>query len=385
MPTDLDLKRLGPFHARPRRRRTPVGASPGTLIADPAAERPTIRLIGYGPSEVEERDGLDSAAVAAALGRHAVVWVDVTGLADLELVRAIGRTFGFHPLALEDVINVHQRPKVEEYEDHVYIATRMLTASPEAGSEQLSLFAGASFVVTFQERPGDVFEPVRERLRHGRGQIRSLGPDYLAYALLDAVIDGYFPVLERYGERLEELEDRVVAEPHNALASEIHEMKRDLLALRRCVWPQREMINTLIRDENPCIKEQTRIYLRDCYDHCIQLMDMLETYREIASGLIDVYLSSMSTRLSEVMKVLTIIATIFIPLGFIASLYGMNFDPAVSPWNMPELEWYWGYPAALALMLAVALGLLGFFWRRGWIGRKARSRRARSPRAGRPP
>ncbi len=275
--------------------------------------------------------------------------------------------FNLHGLALEDVVNVHQRPKVEEYADHAFIVTRMIQAGLPPTTEQVSMFLGEGFLLTFQERPGDCFDPVRARLRSSRGQIRDRQADYLAYALLDAVIDGYFPVLETLGERLEVLEDAVTAEPPEAEATQIHEIKRELLLLRRAVWPQREMVNALTRETSPYVTDQTRLYLRDCYDHTIQLMDIVETYREIATGLVDIYLSSVSTRLNEIMKVLTIIATIFIPLGFVAGLYGMNFDASASPWNMPELRWYWGYPVALGVMAAAALGMLYYFYRKGWI------------------
>jgi magnesium transporter len=383
MNMDFRLRRLRARQAS-RRRRTPVGAAPGTLITDPAAAKTTIRVIGYGLDSLDERDCQTAAAVAESIGKYDVLWVDVTGLADSALLLDLGGIFGIHPLALEDVIDVHQRPKVEDYQEHIFIVTRMFAGPEDTDSEQISLFVGKGFVVTFQERPGDTFEAVRARLRQGRKQIRGEGADYLAYALIDAVIDGYFPVLEHYGERLEALQDRVLAEPHTDLAAEIHDMKRDLLTVRRAVWPQREMINALIRGEDHPFTQRTRIYLRDCYDHCIQLMDMVETYREIASGLIDVYLSSMSTRMNEIMKVLTIIATIFIPLSFVAAVYGMNFNPAISPWNMPELNWRWGYPAVLVLMITMAVGLLWFFWRRGWIGRGGRRRPKQDDGARRP-
>jgi magnesium transporter len=243
----------------------------------------------------------------------------------------------------------------------------MVAADSPAITEQISMFLGERVLLTFQERPGDCFDPVRTRLRAARGQIRNRQIDYLAYTLLDAVIDGYFPVLEGLGERLEDLEDRVIAAPADLEVARIHEIRRELLTIRRAVWPQREMVNALTRESSHYVTDQTRPYLRDCYDHTIQLMDIIETYREIATGLVDVYLSSVSTRLNEVMKVLTIIATIFIPLSFITGLYGMNFDTAASPWNMPELAWYWGYPMALGLMAVVAAGLLYYFYRKGWL------------------
>ena len=302
------------------------------------------------------------------VGRHAVTWINVDGLADIALIEAVGKLFNIHQLALEDVINVHQRPKVEEFDEHLFIVTRMLSEPSAKETEQVSMFLGKGFVVAFQERPGDVFEPVRQRLRRGSGQIRKLEADYLAYALLDAVIDGYFPALELRGEEVEHLEGLVVSKPREKLIGLIHETKRDLLELRRAVWPQREMLSALMRQEGTFIEERTKVYLRDCYDHIIQLIDIIETYRKVCSGLVETYLSSLSNRMNEIMKVLTIMATVFIPLSFIAGLYGMNFDTKVSPWNMPELGWRYGYPFALGLMLAVAGGLLWSFWRRGWIG-----------------
>ena len=324
--------------------------------------------MGYGPDDLEERQISKTEELKPLIGKWPVTWINVDGLADLALIRHLGEMFDLHGLALEDVVNVHQRPKVEEYGDHTFIVTKMIHGDRSPMTEQVSMFLGERFLLTFQERSGDCFEPVRQRIRRHRGLIRDRKADYLAYALLDVVIDGYFPVLEEYGERLEVLEDAVMGRHSSDHVAEIHDMKRDLLALRRAIWPQREMISALTRDTSPQIVEQTRIYLQDCYDHTIQLMDVVETYREIASGLVDVYLSSTSARMNEIMKVLTVIATIFMPLGFIAGLYGMNFDRGVSPWNMPELGWYLGYPLALLLMAAVAVGLLLYFWRRRWIG-----------------
>jgi len=294
----------------------------------------------------------------------------VVGLADVATVDQVGAAFGLHRLALEDVLNVHQRPKVEEFEQHLFVVARMLDDERRAESEQLALFLGEGFLLTFQERPGDCFEPVRARLRLGKGRIREAGADYLAYALIDAVIDRYFPALESYGEEIEELEEQVIAGPEPGQVSRLHVLKRELLGLRRAVWPTRDMVSALIREDTPFIGEATRVYLRDCYDHAVQLMDLVETYREIVSGLLDVYLSSMSARLNEVMKMLTIIATIFIPLSFVASLYGMNFDPTASPWNMPELGAYFGYPIAIGVMVAIAVALLAYFRWKGWLGRR---------------
>ncbi|HSS65523.1 MAG TPA: magnesium/cobalt transporter CorA [Gammaproteobacteria bacterium] len=354
------------------RRRTPPGSSPGTLVVDPAAIRPEVHLMRYGPEELVEQgvDGVD--AIKKQLGQSPVTWVDVRGLGDLEFIEQLGDVFEIHGLALEDVVNVHQRPKVDEYEDHLFIVARMHLEDVTGGSEQFSLFLGKDYVLTFQERPGDCFEPVRNRIRQNLGRIRRSGPDYLAYALLDALIDVHFPVLERFGEVVEALEERVISQHRENLVAEIHQIKRGLLGSRRAIWPMREMMSSLTRDESTVISEQTRIFLRDCYDHTVQLMDMVETYREIAASLVDIHLSALSYRMNETMKVLTIIATIFIPLGFIAGVYGMNFNPEKSPWNMPELGWYLGYPFALGLMVLVAVGLVLYFKHKGWLGQRSR-------------
>ncbi len=350
------------------RKRASAGAPPGTLVVDPSSAPTTISFLSYDAKDCIEERVADVGELRAVTGSREVIWINVNGLADVALIEAIGKLFNIHRLALEDVINVHQRPKVEEFDEHLFIVTRMLPEPSAKETEQVSMFLGKGFVLTFQERPGDVFDPVRQRLRRDSGQIRKLRADYLAYALLDAVIDGYFPALERRGEDVEHLEDLVVSKPREKLIGIIHETKRDLLELRRAVWPQREMLSALMRQEGAFIEERTKIYLRDCYDHIVQLIDIIETYREVCSGLVETYLSSLSNRMNEIMKVLTIMATVFIPLSFIAGLYGMNFDPRVSPWNMPELGWRYGYPFALSLMIAVAGGLLWSFWRRGWFG-----------------
>jgi magnesium transporter len=353
-------------------RRSAPGAPPGTLLPDPEAPPPVIRVIAYGPDACTEQTVESPALVRAFLQAWPVTWVNVEGLGDATVIRQLGDLFGLHRLALEDVINVHQRAKVEQYGDHHFIVTRMVRLGERLETEQVSLFLGRNFVLTFQEGlPGDCLEPVRDRLRQGHGRIREAGADYLAYALLDAVIDSYFPVLEEYGERLETLEQELITRPVPGLIPPIHDIKRALLALRRALWPQREALNVLLRDELPLITPETRLHLRDCYDHTVQLIDLMETYRELSSDLMEMYLSSVSNRTNEIMRVLTIIATLFIPLTFLAGIYGMNFDPEVSPWNMPELKWYWGYPFALAVMALVAISQLLFFRRRGWLGPSA--------------
>ena len=352
-------------------RRPPPGSAPGTLVAPPKeAVPPTIKMMAYGPERLEERPLATLGELDRPAAAFPVTWIDVQGLGDLEVMRALAQRFGLHPLVLADIVQGDQRPKVEVYEEHLFIVLRMPHLDGALWTEQLSLIVGKDFVLTLQERPGDCFDPVRARLRQDPSRMRTHGADFLAYALIDALVDSCFPVLEHFGEALDNLEREVVEAPDAGLVARIHTLKRDFLELRRALWPMREIMNHLLRDETPFISAATRVYLRDCADHVFQLMDMLEVDREVASGLMDLHLSSVSLRANEIMKVLTIIATIFIPLGFIAGVYGMNFKPEVSPWNMPELSWYFGYPFSLGLMLAVALGLLGYFWRKGWIGRR---------------
>lgn len=344
------------------------GTAPGTVMVDPDAPKPHIRVLGFGPDGCDERTVSSVDEIAPFLSRWPVTWVDVDGLGDADTLHKIGQLFKLHPLALEDAASVHQRPKVEEFEGQIFIVARMATLNGLLDTEQLSLFLGRNFVITFQEGvPGDPFDPVRHRIKQAGGRIRQLGPDYLAYALLDAVIDGYFPRLEQLGERLDVLEDQILARPDRQAISRLFDAKRELLNLRRAVWPLREGINSLLRDPSELLNDETRLHLRDCYDHVVRIIDLVETYRELGSDLIDLYMSSVSQRLNEVMKVLTIIATIFIPLTFISSIYGMNFNTAKSPWNMPELNWFWGYPFALGLMAVTAMGLVFYVWWKGWL------------------
>jgi magnesium transporter len=350
------------------RRRAAIGAPPGTLLADPEAPPPRLSVLVYDAERCEEAV-LDTPDAYQDYRRDwPMLWADVEGLGDADVVQRVGDVFGLHRLALEDVLNTYQRAKTEEYSDHVFVVARMtLLDHGELHSEQIGLFVGRGWLVTFQERPGDCFDPVRDRIRQARGRIRVGGPSYLAYALLDAIVDNYFPVLEHYGERLEDLEDDVVQNPTPDVVNAIRSIRRDLLGLRRAVWPMREAIGALMREGNAFVDDETRVYLRDCYDHTIQVIDLLENYREIASGLMDVYLSSVSNRMNEIMKVLTIIATVFIPLTFVVGVYGMNFNTSVSRWNMPELAWRWGYPAVWGVMLLIALGLFLYFRRKRWI------------------
>ena len=347
-----------------RKRSAAPGLPPGTLTEPAGAYVPkTIRVIHYTAESIDEAEVDSADALAEYRDKEGVTWINLDGLGNVDIIGELGTMFSLHPLALEDVVSVRQRPKVDDYESHLYAAIRMLHYEDAVETEQVSMFLGKNVVITFQEHPGDCLEPIRDRLRKGKGQIRRQGADYLMYAIIDAVIDGYFPFLEQMGEVVEELEDEVVESPTRQTLGRVHEIKRDLLNVRRSIWPLREAINGLIRDESELIGETARIYLRDCYDHAIQVLDVIETYRELAGGLMDVYLSSVSNKMNEVMKVLTVIATIFIPLTFIAGIYGMNFE------TMPELKWRWSYPTLWALMVIVAITMLALFRRKGWLGK----------------
>lgn len=339
------------------------GTSPGTLRApEVRVEQVRVTVIDYDAETLREQPVERVDDLIPYRDSPTVTWINVEGLHDVAVVERIGELFGLHRLALEDVLNCGQRPKVEDYGEHHFLVMRsLLSKGNQSENEQISFFLSERWVITFQEVPGDSFEAVRQRIRQGKGRLRALGADYLVYALIDALIDEFFPVLEAYGDRLEVLEDAVALDPTPESLRDLHAVKRELLLLRRIAWPEREVIHALQREEAGVIAAETKVFLRDVYDHTIQVIDMIETFRDLAGGLLDVYLSSVSNRMNEVMKVLTIIATIFIPLTFIAGVYGMNFR------YMPELEWRWGYPFSLGLMAAVALGLVVFFRRKGWF------------------
>ena len=347
------------------------GSLPGTLSIEPDATPPVILLFDYNQTALTCQQLATPEECFPYLDSDSVSWVDVQGLGSENILQRLGQVFKLHPLVLEDIVNVPQRPKVEEYEDQLVVIARMVIPK-ESGygfySEQVSFVLGEHYLLTVQEEPEhDCFEQVRMRIRQNKGVLRKQKADYLAYTLIDAIIDGFFPVLEAYGEYIEDLEEEVVTNPTRQTLQKIYRVRRELLTLRRAIWPQRDAINSLIRDGNELITDHVHIYLRDCYDHAVQVLDMVETYRELTSGLMDVYLSAVSNRMNEIMKLLTVISSIFIPLTFIAGVYGMNFNTEKSPWNMPELNWYWGYPLCLAAMAAIAFGLVYFFWRRGWF------------------
>ncbi|MBD3235284.1 MAG: magnesium/cobalt transporter CorA [Candidatus Eisenbacteria bacterium] len=349
-----------------RRSRHKVGLAPGTVafVGEQKSAHVRLRVLDYDAQEFSERDLARAEEALPYRNPPRTAWLNLDGLHDTTLLSRIGEQFGIHPLALEDIAHVHQRPKLEDYGDHLYVVIKMLTFDEEQTrilSEQISLVLGRSYALSFQEREGDVFEPVRQRIRSGAGRARRRGADYLAYMLLDAVVDNYFVILERIGERIEALEERLVADATPALLQEVHALRREMILLRRAVWPLREVTGGLERSDSELISDDTALFLRDLYDHTIQVIDAIESYREMLSGLQDLYLSSISHRMNDVMKTLTIIATLFIPLSFLAGVFGMNFD------FMPELHWRWSYPLFWVAIVAIGTGMLIFFRRRGWL------------------
>lgn len=297
-------------------------------------------------------------------------WINVDGLHDVPLIERICNCFGIHPLTIEDILHTTQRPKMDVYDNYIFMVVRMHTFDKETKeivSEQVGFILNTRFLITFQEKTGDTFDSVRDRIKKSKGRIRKMGTDYLAYALIDSIVDNYFAVLENVGEEIEFLEDELVLNPVPETLHKIHALKREMILLRKSIWPLRELISSLQREELPQISDSISIYLKDLYDHTIQIVDTVETFRDMISGMLDIYLSSISNRMNEIMKVLTIFAAIFIPLTFIAGIYGMNFNTEKSPFNMPELSWYLGYPFALAVMGVVGIGMVFYFKRKGWF------------------
>ncbi len=352
------------------------GSSPATLIPLPAecdAQKPVMRLVEYDVQSISERTIASLADLPAAdLQDGKVRWLDVDGLGDVEVLKTIGEKYGLHPLALEDVLNMGQRPKVECYDGHLFIVMDMVyyDAQQCMCGEQVSMFLCKNLLITVQEEIGqDVFDPIRVRIRAGRGYIRKSGADYLAYALIDSIVDHCFPVLEQLGDAIEKLEDEVLAKPNRDCVSKIQNNKRTLMQLRRYIWPSRDVVTALLHDESDLISDNTKVFLRDCYDHTIQIMDLLETYRDVNSGLMELYLSAVGMKTNEIMRVLTVMSSIFIPLTFVAGLYGMNFDysDGKMPFNMPELHMPHGYIVCLVVMIAISVGQIIFFKRKKWL------------------
>ena len=349
-----------------KRRSAKSGKLPGTLIhiGEQKSSAVQIRVIEYDADHLEERLLGDLTAYVPAESPSRVTWINVVGLHQVEVLDQLGALYGIHPLVLEDILNTDQRPKVEEGEQFLCFILKSLSVTSDPtglAMEQVSVVLGRQFVISFQEENEQAFAAVIENLKAGKGRIRKAGPDYLAYALLDAVVDNYFVVLEGLSDRLERLEDMVMGSQARQALDELHRLKREMIMLRRVFWPLREAVGVLQRHESDLVDHATGIYLRDLYDHVVQVIDTVETFRDMLSSMLDIYLSSMSNRLNEVMKILTIYSTIFIPLTFIAGVYGMNFR------LMPELEWRWGYPAVLLLMSFVAAGMLVFFRRKRWL------------------
>jgi magnesium transporter len=349
----------------PRRSRK-TGLPPGTIVhvGEERYERAKLSVISYDQVNLQEKEINKVEEVFSFRNKQSVTWLNIDGVHQIEILEQIGKHFGLHPLVLEDIASTEQRPKMEDFDDYIFVILRMLRFDDkenETKTEQISLLLGPDFVISFQEKEGDVFDSIRERIRNNKGRIRKMGADYLAYALIDAVVDNYFMILEKLGETIEEIEEKLVTNPTSETLHTLHDLKREMVFLRKSVWPLREVINRLERSESPLINKSTYVYLRDVYDHTIQVIDAVETFRDMLSGMLDIYLSSVSNRMNEVMKVLTIIATIFIPLTFIAGIYGMNFR------YMPELEQAWSYPAILILMLIMAIVMLIYFRRKKWM------------------
>ncbi len=362
--------------SKKRRRRTLhaafVGSGPENVIFDPEAPQSQVSYVAYDGDKLQEEAVTDLAAIEANLGKWPVLWVNVEGLGSPEIIKRLGEIFNIHPLAMEDIIHLHQRAKFEQYDENFFLVAHMIEGKASApnhlasqeivATEQISMYVGSNFVVTFQEGPVDATKPVLDRLRKARGLLRSRGSDYLTYAIIDSIIDAYYPVLEVFGERLEVIEDRILEDPSKRIVSQVHIAKRELLGLRRALFPLREALGSILRTSPANFTAETLLHLRDCYDHVIQITDLIETYRELCSDLMDVYLSSISNRLNEVMKTLTVVTTICAPPTLIAGIYGMNFHTD-SPYNMPELSWSYGYFFALALMALTSTLMLILLFR----------------------
>ena len=341
------------------------GSEPGTLIIEPDAKPSRIILIDYDEDNAVRKVDITPNACAPYIGTNTVSWMDIQGLGSEAALKQVGDIFNLHPLLLEDVVNVPQRPKLEDYNNQLLVISQMVRLKEdESGfdTEQVSFVLGKRYLLSFQEEElQDCFEIVRDRIRTSQGRVRKSGADYLTYLLLDTIIDGYFPVVEHYEDRIEALEDMIISNPDRDTMQEIYDVRRELLALRRLIWPMRNVLHLLMRDHHGIVSDEVQIYFRDSYDHVIQILEIIEAYRELAASLMDVYMSTMGNKLNEIMKFLTVISTIFIPLTFIVGVYGMNFE------NMPELKGEWSYFLVWLVMLAVAGGLIFYFWRKGWF------------------
>jgi magnesium transporter len=345
-----------------------IGKSPGTLLIDPDALKPKIKIISYSPTQCIEQDVSDLQALPTIVSQWPSNWIQVTGLGDASMIHQLGQLFDFHRLTLEDVVNVQQRPKFEQYGDIFFVVARTVESFDDSkAGQQVSLFLGANFVLSFQERDFVPLENVKLRIRNKLGRIRFAGCDYLCYAIIDCILDQYFPVLEQFASELDDLEEQLFTSSQSSILTKLHALKHDLLTMRRILWPLRDLVSAMMRENSTLFVEETKIHLRDCYDHSVQIIELLENYRELCASLMELSISLMSQRLNEGIRILTLISTVFIPLNFIAGVYGMNFDVGVSPWNMPELRWYFGYPFAIMIMVVVTLVQVWLFWRKGWL------------------
>ncbi|MFC1807937.1 magnesium/cobalt transporter CorA [Candidatus Omnitrophota bacterium] len=349
-----------------------IGLAPGSLvhIGEKNLEKLRISIIDYNQENFQEKEAKDVKECFPFKESPTVTWINIDGLHDTDIISRIGKHFDIHHLVLEDIVNTSQRPKFEEFDNYIFIVLKMLyfdEKEDETKAEQVSLLLGANCVISFQEKVGDVFNPIRERIRSGKGRVRKSGADYLAYLLMDAVVDNYFIILERLSEKIESMEDELVADPTTEKLQIIQSLKRDMIFLRKSVWPLREIISGLQRAESGLIQDSTTAYMRDLYDHTIQVIDTIESLRDMVSGMLDIYMSSISNRMNEVMKVLTIIATIFIPITFVAGIYGMNFERGASKLNMPELGWPFGYIFAWGIMITITMVMITYFKRRKWL------------------
>lgn len=341
-----------------------AGLPPGkpVFVGEQKLEKPKIHIIQYNEKDLTETDIKTTDDIYQFINNTSVTWIDISGLHDVSLIQDLGTRFSIHPLVQEDIVHLSQRPKLEEFDDYIFMVLRMFYfEEQDIVEEQISIILGKNYVITFQEKPGDIFDPIRERIQSKKFRIIKQNSDYLAYSLVDAIVDNYFVILEALGDRVELLEDDLLLNPSREILQEIHTLKRKMISLRRSVWPLREVINKLDRTESNLIRKSTKIYIRDVYDHTIQVIDAIENYRDILSGMLDTYLSSLSNRMNEVMKTLTIIATIFIPLTFIVGVYGMNFE------YMPELKWHWGYFGVWMVIVIIAIVMVGYFRKKKWL------------------
>lgn len=354
------------MQGRHKYNRKKVGMPPGTLlhVGNTRSEKIKISMLCYSKDDWQEKQCSTVEEVVSQQCTQGITWVHLSGIHRVDIIEKIGMQFNIHPLVLEDIVNANQRPKLEESKDYIYIVLKMIhygESTQQIEFEQISMIVGSHYIISFQENDNLIFQHIRERIKNTNGKLRTKGVDYLAYALIDCIVDYYYLALEYLGEKIEVLEDQLMVDPGPDVLKEIHTLKTEMLFVRKAIWPLREIINVLVRGDSPLFNHDTLIYLRDVYDHIVQVIDTVEMYRDMVTSMFDIYISSVSYKLNEVMKVLTIIATIFIPLTFIVGLYGMNFK------YMPELEWEWGYPAVLVVMITISIAMVSYFRRKKWI------------------